>query len=85
MTGKQLAGKASKLNVNPYFLAYALATDAQSVEAAWKRDGNGAKFMAWNGKAWDITCARIGADRYACSRFVTEHLETLAKLVSAKS
>lgn len=52
MTGPELQALATRLHTNPYYLAYALATGAKSVEAAFKRDGGNHEYMIWNNARW---------------------------------
>ncbi|MBZ5673729.1 MAG: hypothetical protein LAP61_05725 [Acidobacteriia bacterium] len=63
---------------NPYYLAYALETGAETPRQAFERDGGNHEFFVWNGKRWDETCAMIGASREYCAVYYSDHLETLA-------
>lgn len=63
MTGPELIGLAARRNVNPYYLAYALATGAQSVAEAFERDGGNHEFMAWNSERWAEQCKAEGIGR----------------------
>jgi hypothetical protein len=48
------------LEVNPYYLAYALATGAASCVAARERDGGNHEYMIWNNKLW---CEQAKAEK----------------------
>lgn len=52
MTGAELRALAERLKANPYYLAYALATGARSIEEAFKRDGGNHLYTAWNSERW---------------------------------
>lgn len=58
MTGPELGALATRLNVNPYYLGYALVTGAASCKEAFERDrldwGScaGYPFVAWNEQLW---------------------------------
>ncbi|MDQ1077961.1 hypothetical protein [Pseudoroseomonas cervicalis] len=83
MTAAQLVAEAARIDANPYFLAYTLATGATSTKEAWDRDGNGGRFMAWNGRRWRETMQRLGlpAETPHKTRFHAAHLDTLAAAI----
>lgn len=82
MTGPELAALAKERGINPYFLAYALATGAQSAREALERDGDCAGFLRWNTERLRETRARIGLSRDALPEHA-DHLDTLAACIPA--
>lgn len=77
--GQKLA-KIAEGKWNPYYLAYAIETDAANPKRAFDRDGSNNGYFCWNNRRWDETCKREGINRVYCSSFVDQHLETLAAL-----
>jgi hypothetical protein len=52
MSGPELKALADRLKVNPFYLAYALATGAESCDAAFSRDGGNHHYFIWNDARW---------------------------------
>lgn len=63
MSGPELAALAAELNVNPYYLAYALATGAESCEAAFDRDKGNHLYISWNDELWQEQADAEGVGR----------------------
>ncbi len=63
MTGPELKALADRLRVNPYYLSYALATGAESCEAAFKRDGGNHHYSIWNNARWSEQAKAEGIGR----------------------
>lgn len=82
MTGTELQTQAAALNVNPYFLGYALATGADSIEAARKRDGGNHEYMIWNGRRWNEVADRCGVARDMIQAAIPDHVEKFCELAA---
>ena len=63
MTGAELIAYAKRLNVNPYYLAYALATGVPDPKAAFERDRGNHEYAIWNNRLWNEQAAAEGITR----------------------
>jgi hypothetical protein len=63
MTGAELIARAKQLNVNPYYLAYALATGVNTPKEAFERDGGNHEFAIWNDRIWHQQAKATGETR----------------------
>lgn len=86
MTGPELMDLAHRLKANPYFLAYALATGAASIEDAQKRDGGNHEYVIWNEQRWieqaDADCVKRHYVSIAPGA-IDRHCDLLASFIPA--
>jgi hypothetical protein len=83
--GEQLNAMAERLNVNPYYLGYALETGAASCAAAFKRDGGNHLYMSWNNERWAEQAKAEGVSRDWVSikdGAVRRHIDLIAARVA---
>lgn len=80
MTADELQNIADAHGLNPYFLAYMLASGFKHPAEVLEHDGGKAEFVAWNIERWAETKKRLGIRPYDPAP-AAEHLKTLAACI----